>query len=114
MNEESIHGRSTGTCDPGGCKSVYMLDQDLAAMREKFPFLRSFSDMLVRTTPPESLLKVRESERNRDADDKLASKTGQHLACLRKPSELVRTTGGTYCTRAVSCRGLVAQQPSSG
>jgi hypothetical protein len=57
-----------------------MSDQDLAAMRAKFPFLDAFTDNFIRTTPPESLLKMeattikmRESERSRDADDKLAA-----------------------------------------
>jgi hypothetical protein len=66
--------------DPGIGRTLFMSDQDLAAMRAKFPFLDSFSDTFIRTTPPESLLKMeattikmRESERSRDADDKLAA-----------------------------------------
>jgi hypothetical protein len=35
-----------------------MSDQDLAAMRAKFPFLEAFTDTFIRTTPPESLLKM--------------------------------------------------------
>ena len=57
-----------------------MTDQDLVAMRNKFPFLDGFSDTFIRNTPPESLLKMeattikmRDSERGRDADDKLAA-----------------------------------------
>jgi hypothetical protein len=57
-----------------------MSDQDLAAMRAKFPFLEAFTDTFIRTTPPESLLKMeattikmRDSERGRDAEDKLAA-----------------------------------------
>jgi hypothetical protein len=49
-------------------------------MRAKFPFLDAFSDNFVRSTPPDSLLKMeattikmRDSERSRDADDKLAA-----------------------------------------
>ncbi len=66
--------------DPVLGRPLYMSDQDLAAMRAKFPFLEAFTDMFIRTTPPESLLKMeattikmRDSERGRDADNKLAA-----------------------------------------
>jgi hypothetical protein len=61
-------------------------------MRAKFPFLDAFSDTFVRTTPPDSLLKMevttikmRDSERSRDADDKLAA----NIAALSTTSKAV-------------------------
>jgi hypothetical protein len=79
MIEESAHHRNQCN-DPGSKRVLYMSDQDMLAMRAKFPFLREFSDNFIRSTPPESLLKMeattikmRESERSRDADDKLAA-----------------------------------------
>jgi hypothetical protein len=79
MAEESAHQRNQCS-DPGSKRVLHMSDQDMLAMRAKFPFLRKFSDNFIRSTPPESLLKMeattikmRESERCRDADDKLAA-----------------------------------------
>jgi hypothetical protein len=90
--EEVSHQRSHVTRDPALGRSLYMSDQDLAAMRAKFPFLAAFTDNFIRSTPPESLLKmeatsikIRESERSRDADDKLAS----NRAALSSTSKLV-------------------------
>lgn len=93
INDEAAHVRSPGNQDPGrGRSSWIMSDQDLAAMRAKFPFLSCFSDNFIRSTPPESLLKMesttikmRESERNRDADDKLAA----NRAALCTTSKLI-------------------------
>ncbi len=59
-------------------------------MRAKFPFLDTFSDMFVCTTPPDSLLKMRESERSRDADNKLSA----DRAALSTTSKAVGA--GTY------------------
>jgi hypothetical protein len=49
-------------------------------MRAKFPFLSDFSDNFIRSTKPDCLikmesttLKLKESEKNRDAEDRLAS-----------------------------------------
>jgi hypothetical protein len=90
--EEASHQRSHATRDPALVRSLYMSDQDLAAMRAKFPFLEAFTDNFIRSTLPESLLKmeatsikIRESERSRDADDKLAS----NRAALSSSTKLV-------------------------
>jgi hypothetical protein len=55
-------------------------DSDLKTMREKFPFLREFSDSFLRANKPECLikmeathLKMREIERQKDAEDRLAA-----------------------------------------
>ncbi len=78
--DETAHQRGVECRDPGASRSLFMSDQDLAPMRVKFPFLCEFSDNFVRSTPPESLLKMeattikmRDSERNCDVDDKLAA-----------------------------------------
>ncbi len=49
-------------------------------MRAKFPFLSDFSDNFIRSTKPDCLikmesttLKLKESEKNRDAEDRLAT-----------------------------------------
>jgi hypothetical protein len=59
--------------------SSEITNSDLAAMRAKFPFLAEFSDGFIRSTKPDCLLKmetatlkIRETERKREADDKLA------------------------------------------
>ena len=55
-------------------------DSDLSTMREKFPFLKEFSDSFLRANKPECLikmeathLKMKEIERQKDAEDRLAS-----------------------------------------
>ncbi len=80
ITDEVSHQRQSAYHDPSLGHSCYLSDQDLAAMRAKFPFLEAFSDTFVRTTPPDSLLKMeatpikmRESERSRDMDDRLAA-----------------------------------------
>ncbi len=57
-----------------------MSDADLACIRRKIPFLADFSNDFIRSKPMETLLKIettsikiREMERVRDADDRLAS-----------------------------------------
>ncbi len=89
---EASHQRSHTTRDPALVRSLYMSDQDLAAMRAKFPFLEAFSDNFIRSTLPESLLKmeatsikIRESERSRDADNKLAA----NRAALSSSTKLI-------------------------
>jgi hypothetical protein len=54
-------------------------DSDLAALRAKFPFLKEFSDGFIKANKPDCLMrmetanmKLREAERTKDADDKLA------------------------------------------
>jgi hypothetical protein len=80
ITDETSHQRAVACRDPGMTRPLYMSDQDLATMRAKFPFLEAFTDMFIRTTPPESLLKMeattikmRDSEQGRDADNKLAA-----------------------------------------
>ena len=53
---------------------------DLNIMRQQFPFLKDFSDEFLRSNRPECLikmgatsLKMREIEKSRDAEDRLAS-----------------------------------------
>jgi hypothetical protein len=57
--------------DPATSQSV-ITDRDLATMRDKFPFLREFSDGFLRASKPENLikmeathLKIRELERQK-------------------------------------------------
>ncbi len=54
-------------------------DSDLAAQRAKFPFLKEFSDGFIKANKPDCLMrmetanmKLREAERTKDTDDKLA------------------------------------------
>jgi hypothetical protein len=54
-------------------------DSDLAALRAKFPFLKEFSDGFIKANKADCLMrmetanmKLREAERTKDADDKLA------------------------------------------
>jgi hypothetical protein len=63
------------------CSSIYVLsDAEVATMRDKIPFLREMSDGFIRSMPPQDLLKlestslrIREAERMKDAEDKLAA-----------------------------------------
>ncbi len=78
--DETAHQRVADCRDPDFTRVLNMSDQDLAVMQAKFPFLCEFSDTFIKSTPPESLLKMeapsikmRESERSRDADHKLAA-----------------------------------------
>ena len=60
-------------------RSSALSDQDVAALKEGFPFLADFSDDFIRHTPRGDLMKIqstahkmREAENGKDADDKLA------------------------------------------
>ncbi len=71
--------RSRGLPDPAAATPA-MSDADLACIRRKIPFLAEFSDDFIHSKPMETLLKIettsikiREMERVRDTDDKLAS-----------------------------------------
>ncbi len=66
------------TCEPAGTGSA-VTDSDLAALRAKFPFLKEFSDGFIKANKLDCLMrmetanmKLREAERTKDADDKLA------------------------------------------
>ncbi len=79
LREELAH-QGQGCPDPSPSNGSAITDSDLAAMRYKFPFLRDFSDSFIRATKPDCILKmefttlkIKESERSRDADDKLAA-----------------------------------------
>jgi hypothetical protein len=79
LSDELAH-QGQACPDPSSATSSAITDSDLAAMRSKFPFLRDFSDGFIRATKPDCILKmesttlkIRESERSRDADDKLAA-----------------------------------------
>jgi hypothetical protein len=79
IQDELSHRRQT-VPDPGPVSNASITDGDLAAMRAKFPFLRDFSDNFITSTKPDSILKMetttmkmKESERTRDADERLAA-----------------------------------------
>ncbi len=64
--------------DSAGSGSA-VTDSDLAALRAKFPFLKEFSDGFIKANKPDCLMrmetanmKLRDAERTKDADDKLA------------------------------------------
>jgi hypothetical protein len=67
------------TRDPASSSSCVVSNSDLAALRAKFPFLKDFSDDLIRANKPKSLIKLetanvklKEAEGTKDADDRLA------------------------------------------
>jgi hypothetical protein len=83
----------------------YCTDSDIAAMKEKFPFLQGFSDTFLRANKPESLLKMeatslkmKEMERSKDAEEKLAANRAAS-AHPGSPSRRGRKTGGAHFTR---------------
>jgi len=60
--------------------SGVLSDADIASLKERFPILADFSDGFIRTTPRGDLMKIqstacklKEAERSKDVDDKLAS-----------------------------------------
>jgi hypothetical protein len=64
--------------DPATTQHYVVSNSDLATLRAKFPFLRDFSDEFITANKPESLIKLeanvklKEAERAKDADDRLA------------------------------------------
>jgi hypothetical protein len=78
-DEAARGGQPTvGPSEPAGSGSA-VTDSDLAALRAKFPFLKEFSDGFIKANKPDCLMrmetanmKLREAERTKDADDKLA------------------------------------------
>jgi hypothetical protein len=78
MDDEAV--RSGPTIHSEGLAPTSALtDSDLAALRAKFPVLKEFSDGFIRANKPDCLMrmetanmKLREAERTKDADDKLA------------------------------------------
>jgi hypothetical protein len=98
MIEESAHHRNQCN-DPGSKRVLYMSDQDMLAMRAKFPFLREFSDNFIRSTPPESLLKMEATTIKMQESERYSR---------------VRTTGGLFSTKVVFCQVLAVQLPNSG
>jgi hypothetical protein len=71
--------RSIPPRDPALVPSCSVSNNDLAALRAKFPFLRDFSNDFMRANKPESLIKLetanvklKEAERAKDADERLA------------------------------------------
>jgi hypothetical protein len=92
LSDELAH-QGQGCPDPSSATSSAITDGDLAAMRSKFPFLRDFSDGFIRATRPDCILKmesttlkIRESERSRDADDKLTKEDSCRVLGARRPS----------------------------
>jgi hypothetical protein len=78
-DEAARGGQPTDSlCEPPGSGSA-VTDSDLAALRAKFPFLKEFSDGFIKANKPDCLMrmetanmKLREAERTKDAEDKLA------------------------------------------
>ena len=71
--------RAFDDLDMAHLRTSALFDQDVAALKEGFPFLADFSDDFIRHTPRGDLMKIqstahkmREAENGRDADDKLA------------------------------------------
>jgi hypothetical protein len=54
--------------DPATSQSV-ITDRDLATMRDKFPFLREFSDGFLRASKPENLIKMEAPPENQGAGE---------------------------------------------
>jgi hypothetical protein len=80
IRDEQSHQRQSCPDPSGSTHLPSFTNKDLAAMRAKFPFLAEFSDGFIRSTKPDCILKmematlkIRETERKREADDKLAS-----------------------------------------
>ena len=72
-------GSHSSPSDPADQQGCSMTDSDVAALRAKFPFLKEFSDGFIRANKPDCLMKIetanmklKEAERSKDADDKLA------------------------------------------
>ena len=66
--------------DPAGINTFALTAEDVAALRKSFPILKDFSDNFIRGTPRGDLMKLqstsfkmKEAEKGKDADDKLAS-----------------------------------------
>ena len=81
VDEASRSGSSAinSLTDPGLTSINSIADSDIAALRAKLPFLKEFSDGFIRANKPDCLmklestnLKMKEAERSKDADDKLA------------------------------------------
>ena len=71
---------SQSSTDPAGVNTFALTNEDVAALRNSFPILKDFSDNFIRSTPRGDLMKLqstsfkmKEAEKGKDADDKLAS-----------------------------------------
>ena len=80
MREEEASRTKPSTCPDPGKQQGGMSDSDVASLKSKHTFLKDFSDYFIRNTPVGDLMKiqstsirVKEYERNKDVDDKLAS-----------------------------------------
>jgi len=78
IEEEVDRTRATGP-DPAGKQSNGLTDEDVAILRENFPILNGFSVEFIKSTPRGDLIKMqatvckmKEHERSKDADDRLA------------------------------------------
>ncbi len=78
-DEAARSGLPTSTQNGTANSGSAVMDSDLAALRAKFPFLKEFSDGFFKANKPDCLMrmetanmKLREAERTKDADDKLA------------------------------------------
>ncbi len=78
IDDEAVRSGPT-ILSEGRAPTSALTDSDLSALRAKFPFLKEFSDGFIRANKPDCLMrmetanmKLREAERTKDADDKLA------------------------------------------
>jgi len=79
--EEASRSRPTSAnCADPGARSGSMTDDDVANLKKKHQFLREFSDFFIKNTPVGDLMKIqstslkmKEFEKNKDVDDRLAS-----------------------------------------
>jgi hypothetical protein len=99
--------------DPSSAIGSAITDGDLAAMRSKFPFLKDFSDGFIRATKSDcflkmesTTLKIKESKRSRDADDKLAA----NRAALGTTPRILKGGAalGNYDMHSVGLGGFVS------
>jgi hypothetical protein len=79
MHDGSIRADPAGIVDPGATVTSAITDSDITALKAKYPFLREFSDGLIKANKPDCLMymettnmKLKEAERAKDADDRLA------------------------------------------
>ncbi len=79
ISDESVRAGPCGIQDPSTATQSAIMDSDLAALRAKSPFLKEFSDGFIRANKLDCIMrmettnmKLREAERTKDADDRLA------------------------------------------
>jgi len=81
LQEEATRRKpSASSCPDPSRRGGVMSDSDIASLKKKHAFLSEFSDFFIRNTPVGDLMKIqstsmkmKEMEKSKDADDKLAS-----------------------------------------